>query len=101
MPMISSFRSKPSVTPVTMLATSARVKPWSARAVRWSAARLTTTLPSATFTEQRGGTVSPSFPFGPCTWTCPSETAICTPFGIAIGFLPILDICWCLPGHQT
>src|SRR5262245_25057575 len=92
MPTISSLRSKPSVTPRTMLATRARVSPWSALAVRWSPARCTTMCPSDTCTEQTACTVRASFPLGPWTSTWSPLTATCTPFGISIGFFPILDM---------
>src|SRR5262245_58839378 len=92
MPTISTSRSNPSVTPRTMFATRARVRPWIALAVRWSPARCTTRVPSATCTEQSWWTVSPSFPLGPWTSTWSPLTETCTPFGIVIGFFPILDI---------
>src|SRR5262245_48192298 len=101
MPWISSFRSKPSVTPWTMFATSARVSPCSARAARCSAPRPTTTRPSATFTEQRSWTRSSRRPLGPLTSTCCPWTPTCTPLGIAIGFLPILDIVPSLAGDAA
>src|SRR5262249_48687037 len=72
--------------------TSARVSPWSARAARFSAPRPTTTLPSATFTEQRSWTRSWRRPFGPFTSTSCPWMPTCTPLGIVIGFRPILDI---------
>src|SRR5262245_31754066 len=75
-----------------MFATSARVSPWIAQAVRRSAPRPTKTVPSASFTEQRSWTRSSRRPLGPLTSTCCPWTPIWTPFGIAIGFFPILDI---------
>src|SRR5581483_12011458 len=97
MPTISSRRSNPSVTPRTMLATRARVSPWIARAVRCSAPRPTTRVPSATFTEQSSCTRSSRRPFGPWTSTCCPRTPTWTPRGIAIGFRPILDMRLALP----
>ena len=49
-------------------------------------------VPSATFTEQSSWTRISSRPLGPLTSTCCPWTPTCTPFGIAIGFFPILDI---------
>src|SRR5579864_7397633 len=87
--MSSSFL-KPSVTPLTALATSARAKPCSARcdsfcreAIKWPSFWSNLILP---------GTGTCILPFGP--WTSMASSAICTltPAGIGIGFLPIRDM---------
>ena len=94
MPTISSFRSKPSLTPVTMLATSDRVSPWSARTLRWSELRAhVSTLPSATVTEQAGRDRLAQLALGPLGLDgAASWTPTFTPWGTAMGFLPIRDI---------
>src|SRR6266478_2387331 len=92
MPTISSSLLKPSWTPFTALATSARVRPWSARCCRVSSARLNTTVPLSTahVIPAGRGFSRDTFPFStrisfPCTLTL-------TPAGRAIGILPIRDM---------
>src|ERR1035437_3465842 len=64
-PCISSFLTKPSLTPRTILFTRARLRPCSALACASSPSRLTTTLPASTFRLVRGGSSQLSLPFGP------------------------------------
>src|SRR5712691_595311 len=92
MPTISSFRSKPPFTPVTMLATRARAMPCSARACRWSASRLRTTVLFSTRALSSGGMAWASLPLGPSALTRPFSTWTFTPWGMTTGFLPIRDI---------
>src|SRR5208282_6162793 len=96
-PWISSFLTKPSVTPWTMLLTSARLKPCSALACASSPSRLTMILPSATFRLVRFGNSQSSLPFGPSTRTFCPLTSTFTFGGMAIGCFPIRDINLSLP----
>src|SRR6478736_853666 len=96
-PWISSFLTKPSETPLTMLFTSARLKPWSALACASSPVRLTTILSPSTFRLVRCGNSQLSLPFGPSTKTfCPLISTL-TLAGMAIGCFPIRDINQSLP----
>src|SRR4029453_3404318 len=97
MPTMSSLRSKPSLTPVTMLATSARARPCSARAWRSSLARSITIVPSATRGVSPLGTGWVSLPLGPSARTVRPSTWTFTPCGIGMGCLPIRDIWRSLP----
>src|SRR5215813_2392650 len=92
MPTMSSFRSKPAFTPLTMLATSARAVPWSARACRSSASRVRTTALFSTLTLSPEGMGWESLPLGPSARTRPFSTWIFTPWGIATGCLPMRDM---------
>src|SRR5574341_2407550 len=92
MPTISSFFSKPSFTPATMFATSARARPCSARTLRSSPDREMTIWFPSTFAESPAGTGWASLPFGPSALTHPSATCTFTPCGMGTGFLPIRDI---------
>src|SRR5208283_3238560 len=96
-PWISSFLTKPSVTPLTMLLTSARLRPCSALAWASSPSRLTTILPSVTFRLVRFGSSQSSLPFGPSTSTFCPFTSTFTLGGMAIGCFPIRDIKSILP----
>src|ERR1044071_3402073 len=91
-PWISSFLTKPSVTPLTMLLTSARLRPCSDFACASSPSRLTTILPSATFRLVRLGNSQSSLPFGPSIKTFCPFTSTFTLGGMAIGCFPIRDI---------
>src|SRR5579864_924751 len=75
-----------------MLATSARVRPWSARWNRPSVGRETVIRPSATATLMSGCTIRSRDPLGPLTRTVWSWTATSTPFGTGIGNLPTRDM---------
>src|ERR1043166_9391746 len=97
MPMMSSLRSKPSLTPVTMLATSARARPCSARTWRSSLPRSITTVPSCIFGVRTIGTAWLSLPLGPSARTVLPSTATFTPWGILIGCLPMRDMSGSLP----
>src|SRR5881296_1602505 len=92
MPTISRSLLNPSWTPFTAFATSARVRPWSARCCRESSARLNTTVPLSTahVIPTGRGFARDTLPFStrtslPCTLTL-------TPSGRAIGCLPIRDM---------
>src|SRR5919108_5861405 len=97
MPTISILRSKPSFTPETMLATSARVRPCSARTLRSSSGRAMTTAGPSTFADSGAGMLCMSLPLGPSARTMPSVTWTLTPWGIGIGFLPMRDMSRSLP----
>src|SRR5215470_112693 len=97
MPMISSLRSKPSLTPCTMLATSARASPCSARTWRSSLPRSITTVPSCILGVSPAGTGWLSLPLGPSARTVLPSTATFTPWGILIGCLPMRDMVGSLP----
>src|SRR5215472_15849958 len=88
---------KPSLTPRTILLTSARLSPCRALACASSPLRLTTTLPSATFKLVRCGSSQSSLPLGPSTKTRWPFTSIFTLAGMAIGCFPIRDISLLLP----
>src|SRR5688572_7692911 len=90
--MISSFRSKPAVTPWTMLATSARTSPCSAFSCRASPSLVTTTWPFSTATATPSGTSIDSVPLEPLTETLRPFASTLTPEGTATGILPIRDI---------
>src|SRR3954468_1785143 len=83
---------KPSVTPRTALATRLRARPWNLPSS--GSTRSVDACSSSPFTWNTtpGGSGWRSLPFGPCTSTRPGSTAILTPFGIAIGFLPMRDM---------
>src|SRR5689334_22443505 len=97
MPMISSLRSKPSLTPLTMLATRARARPCSARTWRSSLPRSMTSVPSCIFGVRPAGTDCASLPLGPSARTVLPSTATFTPWGILIGCLPMRDMSAPLP----
>src|SRR6266850_2216254 len=92
MPTISSFRSKPSLTPLTMLATSARARPCSARTWRSSLPRSMTTVPSTIRGVSPAGTGWLSLPLGPSARTVAPSTRTFTPCGILMGCLPMRDM---------
>src|SRR6476659_4599377 len=97
MPTISSLRSNPSFTPWTMLARSDRVRPWSARTLRWSELRATVSTFESIETDSSDGMDWLSFPLGPSARTVVPSRAIFTPWGTAMGFLPIRDMVGLLP----
>src|SRR5216117_637465 len=97
MPTMSSLRSKPSFTPDTILAISARVRPCSARILRSSSGRPMTSTPSFSFTDSGDGMGWLSLPLGPSARTMPSPTWTFTPWGIGMGFLPMRDMSCPLP----
>src|SRR5581483_9792856 len=88
-PWISSFFSKPFVTPSTMFAMSVRVRPCSARSSPRSVGRVTVTVPSSCAICMRCGTCCCSEPSGPDTATRPGSTWTVTPAGTSIGLFPI------------
>src|SRR5512146_2136820 len=90
MPTISSSRVQPLVTPSTALLTRARANP--CRAAWLSLSRSATRCPSfCSILIPRGSCVS-SLPFGPWTATTFPWMFTFTSLGMAIGFLPILDM---------
>src|SRR5882724_4994421 len=97
MPTISSLRSKPSFTPVTMFDTSARARPCSARVFRSSPLREITSWLFSSFALSPAGTGCISLPFGPSARiTTPSRFTF-TPCGMLTGFRPIRDMRGLLP----
>src|SRR6266704_963520 len=80
---------KPSLTPRTILLTSARLRPCSAFACASSPWRLTTTLPLSTFRLVRLGSSQFNLPLGPSTETCWPLTSTLTLSGIVMGCFPI------------
>src|SRR5262245_1509498 len=92
MPTISSYRSKPSLPPVTMLARTERVSPCRARTVRWSELRATVKTFESIVTERLDGIDWLSLPLGPSARTVLPSTATLTPWGTGMGFLPIRDM---------
>src|ERR1700690_3528978 len=89
MPTISSSRVKPVETPLTALAASARVSPWSAA---WeSFSRISSSEPPSCLAVIPAGTGTRSLPFGPSTCSSAPIFTV-TPFGSGIGFLPTLDM---------
>src|SRR5262245_55566695 len=97
MPTISSLRSNPSLTPATMLATSARASPCKARTRRSSPLRSMTTVPLASRGVSPAGTGWASLPLGPSARTVRHATWTLTPGGIRTGCLPMRDIPGLLP----
>src|SRR5256885_16206961 len=91
-PTISSFLSKPFLTPLTMLATSDRARPWSARTLRSSPAREMTSTLFSTFALSPEGTGWASLPLGPSARTVAPSTWTFTPCGMGMGFRPIRDM---------
>src|SRR5688572_2238985 len=93
--MSSSFL-KPSVTPATALATRLRASPWNLPSSGSSRSSVATRAPPSALVScantTPGGTTCRILPFGPWTSTAPPAIFTVTPFGIGIGFLPILDI---------
>src|SRR5690606_35459917 len=76
---------------VTMLATSVRVSPCSARCRGSSDGRRTTMCPSSTATCMSGCSVRESSPFAPLTRTVLPSIFTSTPAGSGIGCLPMRD----------
>src|SRR5262245_3767987 len=75
-----------------MFARSERIRPWSARTVRWSELRSTVKTLASIVTDNPAGIACESFPFGPSTLTACSFTATFTPAGTGMGFLPTRDM---------
>src|SRR6516164_5568147 len=92
--MSRSFR-KPSVTPLTALATRLRARPWNLPSSGSSRSVFACSCSPFSSKPMPGGSFCSSLPFGPCTSTAPCWTLTFTPLGIAITFLPILDITCC------
>ena len=89
--MSSSFL-KPSVTPVTALATRLRARPWNFFSCASSRSSFATRASPSCAKSTPGGTACFSVPLGPFTSTAPAEMFTVTPFGTGIGFFPIRDI---------
>src|SRR6185436_18460571 len=83
---------KPSVTPLTALATRLRARPWNLPSSGSSRSVLACSWSPASSKPMPGGSGWSSLPFGPCTSTAPGLTSIFTPLGTAMIFLPILDM---------
>src|SRR5258708_2128422 len=89
---MSSSRLNPSVTPRTLLATSARMRPWNARDLPSSLERVNCTTLFSIVTPMPGTTAVFRVPLGPFTVTTFPSCLISTPFGTGISFLPIRDM---------
>src|SRR5512132_3382240 len=94
---MSSSRLKPSLTPLTLFATSARTRPWKARVFCSSLARVNCTTLFSTFTSMPGTSAVLRVPFGPLMVTAAPSFFTSTPFGSEISFLPIRDMSSSLP----
>src|SRR5438034_2148716 len=92
MPTMSSLRSKPAFTPLTMLATSARAVPWSARVCRSSPPRVRTSVLFSSLALSPSGRDWESLPLGPSALTRPFSIWTFTPWGIATGCFPMRDM---------
>src|SRR3569833_2745303 len=99
-PWICSFFSMPSLTPLTMLASSARVVPQAARAALVSFAGAMTSPSSVCLALTISMRVRDVSPFGPLTATVRSLIATVTPLTGAMGFLPVRDILFFLWSHH-
>src|SRR3954447_19768048 len=95
--MMSSSRLKPSVTPWTLFATSARMRPCSERDLPSSSRRLNCTTLFSISTSMPATTAVESVPFGPLTVRVLPSCRTSTPFGSGIGFFPIRDMGLSLP----
>src|SRR5690606_36228243 len=71
-----------------MLASRARVRPWSARDSRLSSERAALSTPSSSEIVIRSGRRRLNSPFGPFTVTCGPSTFTSTPEGTVMGALP-------------
>src|SRR5207248_11156892 len=85
-------RLNPSVTPRTLLATSARIRPWKARDFPSSSVRVNCTTLFSMVTPMPETTAVVRVPFGPFTVTTLPSCLTSTPFGTGISFLPIRDM---------
>src|SRR3954451_570145 len=94
---MSSSRLNPSVTPRTLFATSARIRPWKARERPSSFERVNCTTLFSIETPMPGTTGVVRVPLGPFTVTTLPSCLTSTPFGTGISFLPIRDIGISLP----
>src|SRR5262249_50020915 len=90
-PTISSVLRYPSVTPVTMFATSVLDRPCSARTLPSSLGLVTVMTPSCCDTSIGSATSTESFPLGPVTVTSRPLMVTSTPLGIVTGMRPIRD----------
>src|SRR5882724_141119 len=92
MPTMSRSRANPSCTPLTALATRARVRPCRARSCLVSPSRVKLTTPAASDALIPAGSawVREAFPFS--TTTARPWIFTLTPAGTAIGIRPIRDI---------
>src|SRR5438067_4772586 len=84
--------SKPLVTPVTMLATSARMVPDMALAWFELPSALKTICSPSFFTSTFGSAARAMVPSGPFTEIWPDARLNSTPFGTGTGYLAILDM---------
>src|SRR5262249_40304642 len=91
MPTISSLRSKPSFTPVTMFAISARARPCSARTFRSSPLREMTSWLFSILALSPAGIGCDSLPLGPSARTTAPSRFSFTPWGMLTGWRPTRD----------
>src|SRR6476661_8544930 len=94
---MSSSRLKPSVTPWTLFATSARTRPCSERVFPSSLWRLNSTTLFSISTSIPWIIAVERVPFGPFTVRVFPSWRTSTPFGSGIGFFPIRDMGLSLP----
>src|SRR5712692_7989365 len=89
---MSSSRLNPWLTPRTLFATRARIRPCRARVFFSSSARVNCTTFFSSFTPMPGTSGVERVPFGPLTVTAFASCRTSTPFGSSIGFFPIRDM---------
>src|SRR5690554_5302521 len=94
-----SLRSKPALTPVTMLLTSARMVPDIALASRVSLATLKVSSPSSRRMSTFGFSVWVKVPKGPLTVICSASIVVCTLLGTTTGYFAMRDISVFSLGH--
>src|SRR4051812_37087530 len=98
--MISSSLVNSWLTPCTMLLTSERTRPCSARFSRSSSGRSTTISAPSWRTEMSPGRRRSRVPFGPFTVSSRPCTEISTPLGTGTGVRPTRDIATASP-HEA
>src|SRR5437773_9582262 len=91
-PLISSRLAKPSLTPLTMLLSRARLSPCRARVWASSPSRVTTMLAPSTLAAVWLGNSQASLPLGPSTFTFRPLNSTFTLAGMVMGCFPIRDI---------
>src|SRR5258705_2905446 len=92
MPTMSSSFLKPSVTPVTALATRLRARPWNLPSAGSSRSVFATSVPLSCAKVIPGGMYCLTWPLGPCTSTLPGAVLTLPPLGSVIGFFQIRDM---------
>src|SRR5690606_998426 len=100
-PTSESFFSKPFVTPVTMLATSARMVPDMALAWLEFPSGLHRSSSPSRSTATFGSAARAIAPSGPFTEIWPAATDTSTPFGTGIGYFAMRDMVLASSGHDA